>query len=262
MRSIVSRSNPFVKRLHALAHSARERRQLDQTVLDGVHLVATARDTGALLREVVVSDQGLSRDEVASFLGTAPELDVVHLPDRLFAQVSPVDSPSGLLAIMGLPEAPPTGPFSESLLILDRLQDPGNVGAIIRSAAAAGIPDVLLTAGCAQAWSPRALRAGMGGQFMLRIHEQVDVMARLQDYPGQILATALCGWARPLFDYQLDGPVAWLFGGEGMGLSEEMIEFATGVVLIPMPGKVESLNVAAAAAICLFEQVRQTRGHD
>jgi RNA methyltransferase, TrmH family len=261
MRSVASRSNPLVKRLHALASSARERRHLNQTVLDGWHLVATARDAGVALQEVVVSDQGLARDEVAAFLASAPDLDVVHMPDTLFAHVSPVDTPSGLLAVMALPEPPPQRPFSESLLILDRLQDPGNVGTIIRTAAAAAIHDVLLTPGCAHAWSPRVLRAGMGAHFSVRIHHQVDVIERLQGYPGQVLATALCGWGRPLFDYELDGPVAWLFGGEGTGLSDEMVEFATGVVLIPMPGKVESLNVAAAAAVCLFEQVRQMRHH-
>jgi TrmH family RNA methyltransferase len=118
---------------------------------------------------------------------------------------------------------------------------------------------VLLTAGCAQAWSPRALRAGMGAQFLLRIREQADVAALLQHYPGPILATGLQGGARALYEHDLRGAVAWLFGAEGRGLSPELTALASAVVVIPMPGAVESLNVAAAAAVCLFEQVRQCR---
>jgi RNA methyltransferase, TrmH family len=257
MRSIGSRSNPLVKRLHALAHSARDRRKLNQTLLDGLHLVETAQEADIPLREVVVSDQGLARDEIGRFLAENPGLDVIHLPDELFNQVSPVDTPSGVMAIMDLPESSQEQALTGSVVILDHVQDPGNLGAIIRTTAAVGIRDVLLTPGCAQPWSPRALRAGMGGQFVVRIEEQVDATQRMQAYPGQILATALCGWARPLYDYDLQGPVAWLFGGEGQGLTDEMIELSSGVVLIPMCGGIESLNVAAAAAVCLFEQFRQ-----
>lgn len=257
MRSIASRSNPLVKRLHALAHSARDRKKLGQTLLDGLHLVETAQEAEVPLREVIVSDQGLARDEIGRFLGASPNLDVVHLPDDLFDQLSPVDTPSGVMAIMDLPVPPQAEALTGSVVILDHVQDPGNLGAIIRTAAAVGVRDVLLTPGCAHPWSPRALRAGMGGQFVVRIEEQVNVTQRMQAYPGQILATALCGWARPLYDYDLRGPVAWLFGGEGQGLTDEMIELSSGVVLIPMSGGIESLNVAAAAAVCLFEQFRQ-----
>ncbi len=257
MRSIASRSNAIVKRLHALAHSARDRKKLNQTLLDGLHLVETAHEEDVPLREVVISDQGLARDEIRRFLAANPGLDVVHLPDSLFAQVSAVDTPSGVMAVIDLPDVPQQEPLPGSVVILDHIQDPGNLGAIIRTAAAVGMRDVLLTPGCAQPWSPRALRAGMGGQFVVRIEEQVNVVQRLEDYPGQILATALCGWARPLYDYDLKGPVAWLFGGEGQGLTDEMIELSSGVVLIPMSGGIESLNVAAAAAVCLFEQFRQ-----
>ncbi len=257
MKSVTSRSNPLVKRLQALAGSSRDRRKLNQTLLDGLHLVETALENDFVLREVIVSDQGLQRDEIRSFLSDRTELDLTHVPNGLFAQISPVESPSGLLAVIDLPDPPVDRLFTDSLVVLDHIQDPGNVGTIIRTAAAVGMQDVLLTPGCAHPWSPRALRAGMGGQFALRLHEHVDVEGRLKGYPGQILATALCGWARPLYDYDLRGPVAWLFGGEGEGLTDEMIELSTGVVLIPMTGGVESLNVAAAAAVSLYEQFRQ-----
>jgi TrmH family RNA methyltransferase len=259
LKAIKSRDNPTVRRLHALATSARDRRAFGQTLLDGAHLVAAALQARWPLRELAVSDAGLERAEIASLLARCASVPVTHLPDPLFAHVSPVDTPSGLVAVIDLPAPPGAQPFDESLLVLDGVQDAGNVGAILRTAAAAGLRDVLLTSGCAHAWSPRALRAGMGGQFCLRLHEQAEVAAMLGGYPGQILATGLAGGARELYELDLRGPVAWLFGAEGRGLSAAVAALATDVVTIPMPGPVESLNVAAAAAVFLFEQIRQRR---
>lgn len=257
LKDISSRANPQVKRLHALATSARERRALGQTLLDGAHLVEAALQANLPLREVVVSEHGLAQAEIAELLDAVGDVPVLRLTDSLFAHVSPVDTPAGLLAVVDLPPSPAAAPLTESLLVLDGVQDAGNLGTILRTAAAAGLRDVLLTAGCAQAWSPRALRAGMGGQFRLRIREQADALRLLDAYPGAILATGLDATARPLYAHDLRGPVAWLFGAEGRGLSLELAALATARVIIPMPGEVESLNVAAAAAVCLFEQVRQ-----
>lgn len=257
MKRITSRDNPGVKRLHGLATSARDRRLHGRTLLDGPHLVAAALDAGWPLRELVVSDRGLASAEIASLIDRCAALPVTHLTDPLFAHVSPVDAPSGLLAVIDLPAPPAERCFDESLLVLDGVQDAGNLGTILRTAAAAGLADVLLTVGCAQAWSPRALRAGMGGHFRLRIHEHADVGRALCGYPHQILATGLGGDARELYEADLRGPVAWLFGAEGRGVSPEVAALATGTIVIPMRGAIESLNVAAAAAVCLFEQVRQ-----
>lgn len=259
MKTITSRDNPAIKRLHALAHSARDRRSEGRTLLDGAHLVQAALDAGWPLRELVASDQGLGRAEIADLLERCASVPAIHLTDALFAHVSPVDTPSGLLAVIDLPAPPPTEAFTESLLVLDGVQDAGNLGTILRTGAAAGVRDVLLTPGCAQAWSPRVLRAGMGGHFCLRLHEHADVAVLLQGYPGQILATGLGAGARELYETDLRGAVAWLFGAEGRGLSAGVAALATDTVVIPMPGAVESLNVAAAAAVCLFEQVRQRR---
>lgn len=260
MKRLSSRDNSFVKRLDALAHSGRERRKLGQTLLDGAHLVRAARDAGWPLRALVVSDQGLARDEIAHIVAANAAVATVHLPDALFAQVSPVDTPSGVLAVIDMPPAPPPiVPSDASLLVLDGVQDAGNLGTMLRTAAAAGLRDVLLTPGCAQAWSPRVLRAGMGAHFCLNLHEHAAVAQMLDGYRGRIVATALGEDTQVLYDVDLRGAVAWLFGAEGRGLSPEIAAWASVRVGIPMPGAIESLNVAAAAAICLFEQVRQQR---
>jgi TrmH family RNA methyltransferase len=240
-----------------MAGSARERRKAKLTLLDGAHLVDVALQARWPLRELVVSDQGLMSVEICRLLEQAGDTPVLHLPDALFVHVSPVDSPSGVLALIDLPETAEDVLLIDSVVILDAVQDTGNLGTILRTAAAAGIREALLTSGCAQAWAPRVLRAGMGAHFGMRIHEQADVGALLHGYTGQILATGLGAGARPLYEYDLRGAVAWMFGAEGQGLSPELSALATGKVIIPMPGGMESLNVGAAAAVCLFEQVRQ-----
>jgi len=264
MKHISSRENPLVKRLHALATSARERRKLGETLLDGAHLVEAALQHPWPLKGLVVSDSGLAQAEVDRLLaGCAAELPRYHLPDGLFAHISPVDTPSGLLAIIDLPSEPApyltTYALQRGLVVLDAVQDPGNLGTILRTAAAAGVRDILLTEGCAGAWSPRVLRAGMGAHFGLSIREHVDALQALQDFPGAVLATALGPGARELYDIHLDRPVAWLFGAEGQGLSPALLARASERVIIPMANGIESLNVGAAAAVCLFEQARQRR---
>lgn len=257
MKFITSPDNPFVKRLRHLATSARERRKLGATLLDGVHLVEAALAADFPVQGLIVSEQGMANAEIASILAQYPDLPATHLTDAVFAGISPVDTPSGLLAMAALPEAPATPDFRTSAVVLDGVQEPGNLGAIVRTAAAAGIGDVLLTLGCTQAWSPRALRAGMGGHFRVRIHERVDVAALLNGFDGSVLATGLGEASQSLYTMSLVEPVIWLFGAEGAGLSEELAALATAMVRIPMPGAVESLNVGAAAAVCLFEQRRQ-----
>ncbi|MBS0511810.1 MAG: RNA methyltransferase [Proteobacteria bacterium] len=259
MRPISSRDNPLVKHLHALATSARERRKAGETLLDGAHLIAAALDHGFPLKRIVLSDSAAQRTEAADLLTRVPAgIDCVSLSDTLFAHVSPVDSPSGILALIDVPahaqsaEQPPG-----NVIVLDGVQDPGNLGTILRTAAAAGVADVLLTEGCAQAWSPRVLRAGMGAHFVVRIREHADVLGVLRAFPGVRLATALAPRARSLYELDLAGPVAWMFGAEGQGLSPALLQAADALLTIPMHEGIESLNVGAAAAICLFEQRRQ-----
>lgn len=260
MKTISSRDNPLVKRLHALAHSARERRQRGETLLDGAHLVEAAVDAQWPLKAIVRSQHSASHPEHQRLLDViAADVPCYQLPDALFRHVSPVDNPSGLLAIIDLPASAPPVPLVGSVVVLDAVQDPGNLGTILRTAAAAGIRRVLLGAGCAQAWSPRVLRAGMGAHFVLELEDGIDLPGRLEAYPGRCLATALGEGACALYALDLRGPVAWLFGAEGQGLSPALLARADQRVIIPMAGGIESLNVGAAVAVCLFEQARQAR---
>lgn len=262
IKPISSRSNPEIKLLQALAQSAKDRRKLGQTVLDGPHLLRAALDMDWPLRKLVVSESAQARDEIAALLTRCElrgrTLPLLVLPDTLFASVSPVDTPTGVMAVIEYPETTSQAvPTPGSVLLLEGVQDPGNLGTIVRTAAAAGVVELVLSVGCTQAWSPRALRAGMGGHFVLQIREHVDLAAYLANFTGPVLATSLGADSRTLYECDLAQPVAWLFGSEGLGLSAGLLQRATQRVQIPMADHVESLNVASAVAVCLFEQRRQ-----
>jgi TrmH family RNA methyltransferase len=143
----------------------------------------------------------------------------------------------------------------QTLPAAENIQDPGNLGSMLRSAAAAGCDAVFMSGGCADAWSPRVLRAAMGGHFVLTLHEHADLLGVSSRFPGTIFAASLSA-SVSLYDSRLSGKLAFAIGNEGAGLSDALLSQSVPVT-IPMPGKVESLNAATAAAICLFEAVRQ-----
>jgi TrmH family RNA methyltransferase len=145
----------------------------------------------------------------------------------------------------------------ETCLMLEDLQDPGNLGSILRTAAAAGVRQVFLSRHSVHCWSPRVLRAGMGAHFALAIYEQAELPALIGRFPGTVVATDARA-RRSLYELDLTGPVAFLFGNEGAGLSPVLARAAHVTAAIPIARGVESLNVAAAAAVALFERVRQT----
>ncbi|GAA5182819.1 RNA methyltransferase [Niveibacterium umoris] len=256
LKPITSRDNPLLKRLRKLSESARTRREEGVTVLDGVHLVEAAIAASRSLGEIVIAESARETTEVSALLVAAKPTPCFVLPDPLFRTISPVETPAGILAtVQWTRNTDAPDPFDD-WLVLDGVQDAGNVGTMLRTAAAAGVRAAVLGPGCAQAWGPKVLRAGMGAHFHLHIHETENLVALLRGYPGTVMATRLDG-ATSLFERDLRGASAWVFGAEGQGLSAEVAALARHGILIPMAEGVESLNVAAAAAICLFEQRRQ-----
>lgn len=253
MKLIQSRENPTFKQLKRLAGSGRERRKAGRTLLDGVHLVEAYEQSVGPVETLVVAETARAAGEIARFVqGRA----VVVLADALMRDLGLVDTPTGLLAVAALPAANVAVDREKDAILLDGVQDPGNLGTLLRTAAAAGIGQALLSPGCAAAWSPKVLRAGQGAHFALAIHEEADLAAFMADYRGMTAATCLDG-ATSLYEARWTGPLAWIFGAEGQGVRPELVAAAQLRIKIPMPGAVESLNVGAAAAVCLFEAVRR-----
>jgi TrmH family RNA methyltransferase len=258
LKHIRSRENALFKSLLKLARSSHERKKLGQTLLDGVHLVRAYNKTFGAPRTIVVSASAENKTEIAALLQALPTVPVTVLADSLFDEVAPVQTPAGVLALIDTPGAEAVPRQLAACIAVEDVQDPGNLGTLLRSAAAAGVGHALLSRGCTFAWAPRVVRAGMGAHFVLKIYEQVDLAAVLSDYRGKVVALDAAG-EKSLFDLDLRGEVAFLIGNEGAGLSAQLLAQAHARARIPMPGKIESLNAAAAAAIAMFERVRQMR---
>jgi TrmH family RNA methyltransferase len=260
MKTITSRDNPLYKELKQLAASSQARRKAGRTLLDGVHLCQGYLQLRGAPLQCIVSEGALANLEVAAIVQRCSELHahVTALPDALYNAVSQVEHGVGLMFLVDTPLREIAGPLTQSAVLLDNLQDPGNVGSILRSAAAAGITQVYCSAGTAFCWSPKVLRAAMGAHFVLEIYENVDLAALVSNAAVMVLATS--GYAtQRLYDVDLRQPVAWLMGHEGQGVADDLLALATHQVVIPHLGQIESLNVAACAAVCFFEQLRQNQ---
>jgi TrmH family RNA methyltransferase len=250
MKQITSHENADFKMLMGLAEVPRARRQAGQTLLDGEHLIEEALRTGLQPIRLILES---GREASVRWQARLPDVPMLELAPGLFRRLSPVATPSGVLAVIATPA--PTRASGDFILMLEAIQDPGNLGAILRTAAATGVTDVMLSPGCAEAWSPKALRGGQGGQFRLRVHAGVDLFEWLKDWPGGAYA-AMPNAVSSLYSLDLAGPVAFAFGNEGAGLSAPL-QSRCKAFAIPMAARVESLNVAASVAVCLYERVRQ-----
>lgn len=258
LKRIDSRDNAQVKALVKLAASSAERRRTGTTLIEGERLVGAYSESGGTSEMIAVGESAYARPEMRKLVDAAPARAKLLLSDRLVDKISQVVTGSGLVAVVKAPKPPEIPRELGAAVLIENLQDPGNLGSILRSAAAAGVRDVFLSPGSVFAWSPKTVRAGMGAHFFLSIYEEADLADVAKRCRGKVIATEPRAKAS-LYETKLGGDVAWLFGNEGAGLSEAARSIATDWVRIPMPGPSESLNVAAAAAICLFEQVRQRR---
>jgi len=257
MKILQSRNNPLLKQLIKLSGSSRDCRLSRTAILDGEHLieayVAARTDP---LELILASESGMQRAGVRKLMELAPAHSRALIEDRLLSQISQVVTTSGVLALIKTPQAPELPSEIADGIFLEGIQDPGNLGSIMRSALGAGLCKVFLTGGSVFAWSPKVIRAGMGAHFHLAIYENVDLRDIRERASGLIVATQPNA-ALSIYAANLRGPAIWMFGNEGAGLSQAARDACSLNVRIPMAGFTESLNIAAAAAICLFEQSRQ-----
>lgn len=258
MKHISSGENPQFKALLKLAHSSRERRLAGYSLLDGVHLLQAYQARYGAPEQLVVNQAGAANTEIRTALHHAPQVTPLLLNDALFKQLSSVATPTGIIAVIKTPRREELPHEPESCVMLEDIQDPGNLGSILRSCAAAGITQIFLSKPSVNAWSPRVLRAAMGAHFSVDIYERTDLIELARHFPGRVLITRRDA-QRAVFEVNLSGKIALVFGNEGAGVSLELCACAHETIGIPMSGATESLNVAAAAAVCLFERVRQLR---
>jgi TrmH family RNA methyltransferase len=239
MSVLTSKDNPKVQHWRKLAEDARYRRAEKRALIEGPHLLEAALQHGCKPIAVLATPEAK----------VAASLKPVLVSEGVFRSIVDAETPQGVAAEIAIPERKPG---SAVRVFLEGVQDPRNVGAIIRTAAAFGVGRVVLDKACADPWSPKALRAGMGGHFAISIKVKSDLGEQLNAFKGHLLCTVPRD-GMPIEEADLSGKVGWIFGGEGKGLSEETLRQVPLRVTIPMAAGTESLNVAAAAAICLYE---------
>jgi RNA methyltransferase, TrmH family len=249
---IESKSNPLLMAVRKLLADPGGYRKAGRAWIEGNHLVAAAAQRGWVIEQMLVSASAWA---AGRFHDLAPAAQrVVRVDDRLLAGLGTLDSAAPVGALLQLPPVAAITP-GEPAVVLDRLQDAGNVGSILRSAAALGWPQVLALKGTAALWSPKVLRAGMGAHFGLRLIEGLEIDALDALVLPLVMTTSHGG--EPITAGRWPQPCGWVFGHEGQGVSAALRLRCAASVCVPLPGGSESLNVAAAAAICLYEDLRR-----
>jgi len=263
---ISSLDNPLIKRIKSLLDSGSKaskiRGETNLTVIEGIHLAQAWLGSEDLL-EIFTTEEGMSQSEIAAVIDTQlavfPQTDLYILDATLWKKITDLGNAPPIMASIRISKHEFPMNFKDDVLILDAVQDAGNVGSMIRSSLAAGIKNIVCMKGTAQAWSPKVLRSGMGAHRHLKIYEGWTINNIREKIKIPLLATSLNSETN-LYDLgqELKTPKAWVFGNEGAGVSPEILAIAKGV-LIPQDFCIESLNVAAATAVCLFEMLRVRR---
>lgn len=264
MKTITSRANPLYRQwLSDVKHAGRPAHPI---WLEGVHLCQAWLEHRGQPQWALFALEAQDNPEIRALTAMVDADLQAWLPQNLLAGLSTLTSVPAVVFIAehgpGL-SIPPPALQRGTCVLIDDVQDPGNVGSLLRTAAAAGVQTIYAGPGTAACWSPKVLRAGQGAQFALRIHESVDLVELVRSWQAKpnrpaLLATALDNSAESLYGLQLNQDVAWVFGHEGRGVSPSLLALADHRVFIPHDtAAVESLNVGIAAAICLFEQRRQ-----
>lgn len=252
---ITSDKNTTVKLVKALLGQARQRNKHGQTVIEGVHLIDAALRSDYPFVQILLSESARSHPEVQQILTRLPTYTpILTLSDALYESVRSLGTGIDIMAVIKIP-TPNLSMMADDCLILNDVQDSGNVGTLLRTAAAVGIHNILCTSATAQAWSPKTLRAGMGAQFALTIFEGLSVQDILDNVQTPLFATS-SHTDTVIYQHDLRQPIAWIMGHEGQGVCDELMQCATPIAL-PQPNGQESLNVAIAGSLCLYETLRQ-----
>ncbi len=249
-----SKDNPKIKHLRGLIEQNSYRKKQGQTVLEGSHLCLAWLEQNRKINAIFTTENALKHPDLNDILDQY-QGTVFVIGESLYKDLSTLGTTLACLAIVDLPSSSQALDYQADTLILENVQDPGNVGTLLRSAAAAGIQQIVCTKGSASLWSPRVLRAGMGAHFSLQTFENIQLEEILEQFKIPVYVTS-SHRSTSLYVKDLSQPCVWILGNEGQGVSDYALAHAEAVT-IPQPGGQESLNVAIAGSVCFFEMVRQ-----
>ena len=256
MKKISSAQNPLVKKLVQLSKKQSFRNKQNLTIVEGVHLAGEWLKTYGS-PDICVFLSSSKSIEVKQIVQKCKDLntEIIEIEQEIYAKISPVVEGVGIFFVVKKPEFQSVN-FQKDMIILEKIQDPGNLGTILRSAVGFGVKQIICSKGTVSAWSPKVLRAGMGAHFKLQIFENQDLSEVISKIETPIFATSLQA-EKMIYDEDFTVKTAWIFGNEGSGVSKEVLSKVKKKVIIPQIGEIESLNVAMAATVCLSEQSRQ-----
>jgi RNA methyltransferase, TrmH family len=263
---ITSAQNPKIQRVRALLEKRKQREQERSFVIEGVRLAEEALHSGWQASLVLHSSQLGERGKMLLGGFASSGTEVIEIPPQLMDAVTGTETPQGILAVLPLPDekALPMPEQLDFVVIADNLRDPGNLGTLLRTAAAAGAQAVLLSPGTTDAFSPKVLRAGMGAHFHLpAVHSgwaEIRSICKDRQPKLNIFLSETAEETPPYWAADLRQPLALIISSEAEGASPEARALADQAITIPMPGQSESLNAAVAAGILLYEIVRQRQG--
>ena len=248
---IESKNNPFFKKLKKIYTSSSFRKNQEQTILDGIHLIQSFITNGEPI--AIILDSSIKNLEIKDLISNL-NCPCYFLSHELFLQLSELKSPTGILALVEIPKIK-IPKLDGLILLLDRIQDPGNLGSILRTAKATGVNIVIMSEKCADLWSPKTLRGSQGVQFFINCIIEQDLKQWVSNYPYKVMALTPNG--KSLFKHKLTSNMAILVGNEGSGISNSLFECISEKISLPMHKDVESINVGAAASAFMYEYYRQ-----
>lgn len=259
MLELTSIHNPRLQLLRELVNKRSAREEHGQFVVEGVRLAEEVLQHGILPSALFISNMISSRAQAILEECTSKGIETFSVPDEIFQKAADTENSQGVIMTLPLLHLPLPEKL-DFVIVLDQVRDPGNVGTILRTAAAAGVQAVLMPPGNADVYSPKVVRAGMGAHFHMSLVSadwaSIDKICKKREPPLKLLL-AESGGGKSCWEHDLRPPVGLVIGGEAEGASEEARSHCDDLIYIPMPGKFESLNAAVAASILIFETVRQ-----
>ena len=257
MQAISSNKNIFVKKLIQLSSSSKARKKQGLTIVEGIHLTSEyLKKVGS--PEYCILASNIDNSEINDIVLECQKrkIKIITIEQNIYTKISPVVTSAGIIFVVKNTNNTVDINYEIGAVILDGVQDAGNLGTILRSAVATGVKQIICSQNTVSAWSPKVLRAGMGAHYSLNIIENQNLTDIIPNFKVPIFTTSLK--ATNIYQTNLSGEVVWIFGNEGQGVSKEIQALVTNHIIIPQSSNIESLNVAMAATICMFEKMRQS----
>lgn len=252
---ITAKDNPTIKTAHALLTQSRQRKKLSQTVIEGIHLLDAYLNAQLTPELVIISESGERNTEILHLVKRLSGVKILTVTDGLYKQIRTLGESLPIMAVIDMPALSLDYPVTQDCLIINGIQDNGNLGTLLRTASAVGVKIIICTTGTAQAYSPKTLRASMGANFSLAIYENVSIEKVLDMVEVPLYATS-SHTDTIIYQTDLTQPLALIMGHEGQGVDKILLSRAHPIAL-PQPNGQESLNVAIAGSLCMYEMLRQ-----